>query len=83
METAILWKLWDGPHRFAQLRRAVTGISEPILIAQLKQLERDGLVKRTSYSVVPPRVEYELTPLARELESTMRSLGAWAAVARQ
>ena len=74
----ILWKLADGKLRFAELRRAVAGISEAVLIAQLKELERDGLVTRTSYPVVPPRVEYELTPLARELEATVNSLGKWA-----
>jgi DNA-binding HxlR family transcriptional regulator len=74
----ILWKLWGKTLRFAELRRAVKGISEPVLIMRLKELERDGLVKRTSYPVVPPRVEYELTPAARELGDVLKGLSVWA-----
>ena len=79
----ILWKLLKGKKRFAELRRAISGISEPVLIAQLKELERDGLVRRTSYPVVPPRVEYELTPLAYKLNEALLRLRSWGSQARK
>ncbi|MER7201971.1 transcriptional regulator [Streptomyces sp. CB01635] len=63
--------------RFTQLRREIDGISQRMLTVTLRQLERDGLVKRTVHPVVPPRVEYELTPLGGTLHETIRSLVAW------
>jgi DNA-binding HxlR family transcriptional regulator len=63
--------------RFTELRRRIDGISQRMLTVTLRQLERDGLVKRTVYPVVPPRVEYELTPLGRTLHATIQSLVDW------
>ncbi|WP_329118755.1 winged helix-turn-helix transcriptional regulator [Streptomyces sp. NBC_01465] len=63
--------------RFSELRREIDGISQRMLTVTLRQLERDGLVKRTVHPVVPPRVEYELTALGRTLHTTIRSLVTW------
>ncbi|WP_327369263.1 winged helix-turn-helix transcriptional regulator [Streptomyces sp. NBC_01217] len=63
--------------RFTQLRREIDGISQRMLTVTLRQLERDGLVERTVHAVVPPRVEYELTPLGGTLHTTIRALVTW------
>ncbi|WP_240436736.1 winged helix-turn-helix transcriptional regulator [Streptomyces sporangiiformans] len=63
--------------RFTELRREIDGISQRMLTVTLRQLERDGLVQRTVHPVVPPRVEYELTPLGGTLHTTIRSLVTW------
>ena len=63
--------------RFNELRREIDGISQRMLTVTLRQLERDGLVTRTVYPVVPPRVEYALTPLGRTLHSTIQALVTW------
>jgi DNA-binding HxlR family transcriptional regulator len=64
-------------YRFTELRRAIDGISQRMLTLTLRQLERDGLVRRTVHPVVPPRVDYELTPLGSTLLATIQSLVAW------
>ncbi|MFD5554853.1 winged helix-turn-helix transcriptional regulator [Streptomyces sp. NPDC127068] len=70
--------LLDGHRmRFTELRREIDGISQRMLTVTLRQLERDGLVLRTVYLVVPPRVEYELTPLGRTLHQTVHLLVEW------
>ncbi|WP_418958510.1 winged helix-turn-helix transcriptional regulator [Streptomyces tritici] len=63
--------------RFTELRREIDGVSQRMLTVTLRQLERDGLVKRTVHPVVPPRVDYELTPLGATLHTTIRSLVTW------
>ena len=63
--------------RFSELKRAVPGISQRMLTATLRSLERDGLVTREVYPEVPPRVEYELTPLGREFMQPVRGLVGW------
>ena len=63
--------------RFTELQRRIDGISQRMLTVTLRQLERDGLVRRTVYPVVPPRVEYELTALGTTLHATIRSLVSW------
>ncbi|WP_098244197.1 winged helix-turn-helix transcriptional regulator [Streptomyces formicae] len=63
--------------RFTELRREIDGISQRMLTVTLRQLERDGLVKRTVHPVVPPRVEYELTPLGGTLHHTIQTLVSW------
>jgi DNA-binding HxlR family transcriptional regulator len=63
--------------RFMELQREIDGISQRMLTVTLRQLERDGLVKRSVYPVVPPRVEYELTPLGSTLHATIQSLVTW------
>jgi DNA-binding HxlR family transcriptional regulator len=70
--------LADGVRRFSQLRREIDGISQRMLTLTLRQLEREGLVRRTVFAVVPPRVDYELTPLGSTLLCTIQSLVAWA-----
>ena len=61
----------DGPIRYGELRRAVRDVSDKMLIQQLKELEADGLVKRTDYKEIPPRVDYGLTPLGRSLAEAL------------
>jgi DNA-binding HxlR family transcriptional regulator len=68
-----------GTRRFNELKRLVGGISQKMLTQTLRDLERDGLVKRTVYAEIPPRVEYELTPLGETLRGPLGALGAWAA----
>lgn len=63
--------------RFTELRREIDGVSQRMLTVTLRQLERDGLVKRTVHAVVPPRVDYELTPLGGTLHATIQSLVTW------
>jgi DNA-binding HxlR family transcriptional regulator len=67
-----------GPIRFTELERSIEGISRRMLTLTLRNLERDGLVTRTVHPTVPPRVEYELTPVARELHETLQRLTDWA-----
>lgn len=66
-----------GPTRYGELRRAVRDVSDKVLIQQLKELEADGLVKRTDHKEVPPRVDYSLTPLGRSLAEALVPLCAW------
>ena len=73
----IMWLLNQRVYRFGELRKAIPGITQHMLTAQLRELESDGLVSRTVYAEVPPRVEYEITPKARGLGPTMEALTAW------
>lgn len=73
----ILWALSERPRRFGELRREVDGISEKVLIEQLKQLVHDGLVDRDVYNQVPPKVVYSLTGLGRSLDQALQPLGDW------
>lgn len=75
----VLLALTDGTLRWGELRREVEGISEKMLASTLRTLEADGLVARTSYPEVPPRVEYALTDLGRELMDRMLPLVEWVA----
>jgi DNA-binding HxlR family transcriptional regulator len=70
--------LGDGPKRFTALKRSVDGISQRMLTVTLRGLERDGIVSRTMYPVMPPRVDYELTPLGRTLLDAVGALMTWA-----
>ncbi|MCP2318587.1 transcriptional regulator, HxlR family [Nocardia amikacinitolerans] len=63
--------------RFTELRREIDGVSQRMLTRTLRHLERDGLVRRTVYPVVPPRVDYELTPLGGSLHETIQALVTW------
>jgi DNA-binding HxlR family transcriptional regulator len=65
--------------RFNELRRKIGGISQRMLTLTLRGLERDGLVTRTVYPTIPPRVDYELTPLGRTLVGPLRGIADWAA----
>jgi DNA-binding HxlR family transcriptional regulator len=70
--------LGERTMRFSELQRSIEGISQRMLTLTLRQLERDGLVSRTVYPEVPPRVEYTLTDLGCTLLQTVRALGMWA-----
>ena len=74
----VVVQLGEGPKRFNELRRIVTEISQRMLTLTLRGLERDGLVTRTVYPTIPPRVEYKLTELGCSLLMTVRGLGDWA-----
>ncbi|MER6443916.1 winged helix-turn-helix transcriptional regulator [Streptomyces venezuelae] len=69
--------LQDGPRRFGDLRRTLDGISPKVLTRTLRRLEDNGLVHRTVYAEVPPRVEYELTPLGRSALEPLAHLRTW------
>ena len=70
--------LRDGPMRFNEIRRTINGISQRMLTLTLRGLERDGLVTRTLYPTIPPRVEYELTTLGRTLRGPLGAIAEWA-----
>ena len=70
--------LGDGAMRFSELRRLIGGISQKMLTTTLRGLERDGFVTRTVTPTIPPRVDYELTSLGRDLLVPVRALGDWA-----
>ena len=74
----IVIALADGPMRFGALREAVDGISGKVLTDTVRDLERDGVLSRTMYNEMPPRVEYELTPLGQTLRRPLTALGHWA-----
>jgi DNA-binding HxlR family transcriptional regulator len=74
----VICVLADGTKRFGELRRDIDGISQRMLTLTLRQLEREGLVTRTVFPVVPPRVDYELTELGSTLLDTIQALVAWA-----
>jgi DNA-binding HxlR family transcriptional regulator len=67
----------DRTMRFTELKRLIDGISQRMLTVTLRQLERDGMVRRTVHPVVPPRVDYELTDMGRSLHATVQSLVVW------
>ena len=70
--------LRDGPKRFSEIRRSIEGVSQRMLTLTLRGLERDGLVTRTVEPTIPPRVDYELTKLGRNLLKPILALAAWA-----
>ncbi|MEH4797994.1 helix-turn-helix domain-containing protein [Atlantibacter hermannii] len=73
----ILVALRDGTHRFSDLRRKMGGVSEKMLAQTLQWLEQDGFVNRVSYPVVPPHVEYSLTPLGDDVSEKVAALADW------
>jgi DNA-binding HxlR family transcriptional regulator len=79
----IVRSLNDGPRRFSELKRDVEGISQRMLTLNLKTLERDGFITRTVYPTVPPRVDYELTPLGHSLSEPLGVIAQWAITNRQ
>ena len=76
-KAAILWELAEGPVRFGELRRRVQGVTEKMLIQQLRELERDQLVTRTVFQEVPPRVEYALTDWGVRLNGALAPVADW------
>jgi DNA-binding HxlR family transcriptional regulator len=79
----ILWRLLRGKCRYNELRRSIEGVSERILVMQLRELERDQLIKRTVYPEVPPKVEYELTTMGWSMEPMLQSISDWGEVHRK
>ncbi|MBW6531257.1 helix-turn-helix transcriptional regulator [Sphingomonas sp. RRHST34] len=73
----IIYFLVQGPNRYGALKRAVRGVSDKMLIQQLKELEADGIITRHDYQEVPPRVDYTLTPLGRSLAIALAPLCEW------
>jgi DNA-binding HxlR family transcriptional regulator len=73
----ILWGIGQDSRRFGQLKRIVVGISEKMLIQELREMELDGIVKRTDFREVPPRVEYSLTRFGTELREALYPLCEW------
>lgn len=71
-------RLGQGPRRFSELFRGIDGITARMLTVTLRGLERDGILTRTVHAAVPPRVDYELTPLGKTLLDTIGQLVAWA-----
>lgn len=76
-KAVVLWYLKGGPKRFGELRKHVPGISEKMLSLQLRELEKDGIVKRTIFPEVPPRVEYELTSEGKTLVPALNAIAEW------
>jgi DNA-binding HxlR family transcriptional regulator len=74
----IVLELLDGPRRFNELRDGIGRVAPKVLTETLRRLERDGLLTRTAFAEVPPRVVYKLTPLGRSLEEPIRSIASWA-----
>lgn len=73
----LLWLIHTEPRRFGELKRLVPGISEKMLIQQLREMEADGLVDRKVFAEVPPRVEYSITKLGIELDLALVPLAKW------
>lgn len=69
--------LGPGPHRFSEIKRSIEGISQRMLTVTLRGLERDGILTRTVYAVMPPNVTYELTPMGRTLLHATQPLIQW------
>jgi DNA-binding HxlR family transcriptional regulator len=76
-KSVILFYLLDGTLRFSELRRKIPGITQRMLTLQLRELEADGIVSRTVHPVVPPCVEYRLTPFGLTLEPVLRHMAEW------
>jgi DNA-binding HxlR family transcriptional regulator len=74
---AILFRLCGEKMRYSELRDSIPGVTERMLALQLRELEKDGLIKRSAYAEVPPRVEYELTTKGRSLKPILQSLSDW------
>ena len=73
----ILRDLLTGTKRFGELKKSLSGVSQKVLTAQLRQMEENGLIERKAYAEVPPRVEYSLTPLGQSLKPIMDAMVVW------
>jgi DNA-binding HxlR family transcriptional regulator len=76
-KTVIIWQLRDGPRRYSEISDALHAISPKMLTKQLRELESDGIVKRTAYPEIPPRVEYNLTDKGSTLLPILDAMCAW------
>ncbi len=74
----VIMSLTQGPMRFSELKRHIEGVSQKMLTATLRDLEEDGFVTRKVTPTIPPRVDYELTEMGRELRKPLASIGEWA-----
>lgn len=74
----IIQSLSKGPRRFSEIKRQIEGISQKMLTSTLRDLEKDGFITRKVTPTIPPRVDYELTPLGSELHLPLRTIGEWA-----
>ncbi|MDC9824160.1 helix-turn-helix domain-containing protein [Devosia sp. ZB163] len=74
--------LSTGPRRFSEIKRQIEGVSQKMLTSTLRDLEKDGFVTRTVTPSIPPRVDYELTEMGKELQEPLRIIGNWAHVNR-
>lgn len=75
----IVFHLMSGTKRFGELKRRMPDVTQQMLTMQLRELEADGIVHREVFAVVPPKVEYSLTPLGQRLEAVTRDLAEWGA----
>ena len=73
----VLWNLQDCPLRFGELKKSIPGITEKMLIQQLKKFESNNILTRTVYSQIPPKVEYSLTEHGKSLKTIMLSIKQW------
>ncbi|WP_416363475.1 winged helix-turn-helix transcriptional regulator [Pseudomonas sp. NFX183] len=73
----VLYHLAQNVHRYGELRRAIGGVTDKVLIQQLKELERDEIIARVDYQEIPPKVEYSLTPFGRSLATALGALCVW------
>ena len=76
-KTVILFHLFDGTKRFSELLRSMSGITQKMLTQQLREMEKDGVVRRRVYPQVPPKVEYSLTPLGHSLRPVVEAMCRW------
>ncbi|MFD2670752.1 winged helix-turn-helix transcriptional regulator [Marinicrinis sediminis] len=76
-KSVILCHLSDGPKRFLELQRITSGVSQKVLTQKLNEMEQHGLILKKTYPEVPPRVEYELTELGKELFPALQLLESW------
>lgn len=74
----LLYNLRSGTKRYSELRELTSGISDRMLSHVLKELENDGLIKRTQYPVVPPKTDYQLTAKGKSLDPILKAMGEWA-----
>lgn len=76
-KSIVLYYLLERPMRFNELRRAIPNVTQRMLTLQLRELEADGLVERIIYPVIPPHVEYRITPFGRTLKTVIENMSAW------
>ena len=76
-KAVILWYLRNGALRFGEIRKQIPGITEKMLSMQLRQLEKDGIVERQVFAEVPPRVEYKLTDMGKNMVPMLEKIGEW------
>ncbi len=73
----LLWHLDQKTLRFSELQKEITGITQKMLTSQLRELEKDGLIKRKIFPVIPPKVEYSITPYGKTLRPVLVSMSTW------